>query len=262
MDWRTLFERHQRAFYDLLYVGALLRGAALYNIGYAPLDPSIATGRLTRRQPYQYQLYARCADEILSLAPTSRRVVEIGSGLGAGARFVEARYKIDVVAMEPNAVARLISRRVFGKPALAARAPELPFAPGSVDAYFMIDSTVYFFGEAFFQSVRRTLKPGGVVIVADFRKKPYANLRKMFVEAFAGAGFVDVRARDLTANALRACAEDERRRRAFLRGMPKGLREEMAYSFGLPESAKFQEMAAGERSYILASARNPGPPAL
>lgn len=257
MDWRTLFKRYQRGFYDLLYVGAALRGATLYNIGYAPLDPELAEDPLTRDQPYQFQLYKLCVDEIRAQVPNPRRVAEIGSGLGAGADYIEKRLGLEVDALEPNRTARILSRVLYRKTAIAAEAPTLPLADASVDAILTIDSTTYFFVDDFFQEAIRVMKPGGALVVSDFRKRSYPKLRGMFRRAFERNGFTHFQERDCTENALEACRLDADRRRRFLAGLPSGLREEMAYSFGLPESEKFREMESGARSYIITSARSP-----
>lgn len=71
--------------------------------------------------------------EALELDATST-IVDIGSGLGGAAAWLEARYHCRVVATDPVLEATRCARHVFGLPAAAANGSHLPLADDSMDA--------------------------------------------------------------------------------------------------------------------------------
>lgn len=253
-DWRRAVLARQSLFFDVLYLLAPLRGATLFNLGYAPLDPALARSR----QAYQLQTYELCLAEIRRLAPGARRLIEVGAGLGAGARHLERRHGVEVRALEPSRMARLIAPLASGKRLSPGRAPRLPAADASLDGVFSIDATIHFFGAAFLAEARRALRPGGALAIADFRKRPFADTRALFETELRRAGFEEVAVANATANVLAASDADAERRRLLIRGLPSGLRRQMAYSICCPDSGKYREFVEDARSYAIAVGRAPG----
>jgi SAM-dependent methyltransferase len=199
-----------RGFYEL----ASLRGrdaATLMNYGYAASDEDGAEGGEDRFGLALYALVAGAGE----LA--GRQVLEVGCGRGGGSAFVFERFRpraMTGVDLARTAIERC--RRRYPMPGLTFRtgdAQDLPFAAESFDAVINVESShCYPDMTAFLGEVRRVLRPGGQLLLADFRptradapsegerKDDVATLR----EQLAAAGLRSVEEQDITAEVVRA----------------------------------------------------------
>ncbi|WP_234327838.1 class I SAM-dependent methyltransferase [Streptomyces sp. NRRL F-2664] len=171
----------------------------------------------------EQDLYRRVLDAV---APGGGRAVEIGCGLGLGCALALDEYgpaSVTGVDIHPHQLRRA---RAANAPLLAARPPRLRFVLGAAedlplgdagfDCLYSVEAVQHFPDlQAFAREAARVLRPGGRVAVAGFfsvdgvpaPQERLAGLLETFAsgldiarpvsrltQAFAGAGFDDVRA--------------------------------------------------------------------
>ena len=268
-----------RGFYEL----ASLRGergeeqrTGLMNYGYAPVSSPQAQGGVSEggvgedgvgddgvgegEDRYGLALYGAVA------APgelAGKQVLEVGCGRGGGAAYVFERFRpssMTGVDLARTAIERC--RRRYGRPGLTfetADAQALPFADGSFDAVINVESShCYPDMDAFLGEVRRVLRPGGKLLLADFRptaaadgahdgKDGVATLRRQL----DGAGLTIREEQDITPEVLRALAlATPAVRRRVQRRVPAPLRRNALEFSAIEGSAIYRRFAAGELAYL------------
>jgi SAM-dependent methyltransferase len=227
------------------------------NYGYAPLDDAAEPVRLEPADEpdrLSIQLYHRVAAAV-ELA--GRDVLEVGAGRGGGASYV-ARYLKPrlMVGVDLNLRAIECSQRRFRVPNLRFRrgdAENLPLADASFDAVINVESShCYGSMSKFLAEVRRVLRPGGRLLLADFRPRDEAaRLSRQFEEA----GFLVEREERLTANVFRALELDNERKLALIRRrVPELLQavfRQFAATSGTPTWEKFRQAQWEYLSFVL-----------
>ncbi len=222
-----------RVLYDLASRGGRQVETAFMNYGYATAGDGVPA------DPDQFgrQLYTRVAGPG---ALAGKDVLDVGCGRGGGTAFVFERFRPRTMTgldLAPRAIARC--RAKHERPGLtfvAGDAEALPFPDASFDAVLSVESShcypsvTQFLGEAY-----RVLRPGGLLLLADFRhtalldgaddalipQEDVACLR----EQIATARFGIVEEEDITADVLRALRLDSANRRSRLeRSVPRPLR--------------------------------------
>ena len=252
-----------RGFYGL----ASRRGHAdLMNYGYAvPGDgPSADPDHFGRR------LYAHvaCAAEL-----AGRDVLEVGCGRGGGAAFVlEQFHPRSVTGLDLSKAAIARCRAEHAAPGLtfvAGDAERLPFAAGAFDAVLSVESShCYPDVPRFLAEAARVLRPGGVLLIADFRhtvlpegaedalvrQEDVACLRAQI----AAAGFRVLEEEDVTANVLEALRLDTPNRRARLeRGVPRPLRQHALAFAAVEGGAMYRAYEQGQWTYLRFALQRP-----
>jgi SAM-dependent methyltransferase len=145
-------------------------------------------------------------------------VVEVGCGRGGGASFI-ARYlgprRLTGVDLSSEAIAYCRrTHTVAGLDFRFADAEMLPFDDSSVDAVVNIESShCYPSLPAFFNEVRRILKPQGYFLYADLRER---NGLGEWRNMLAQSGLIVTAESDITTNVLRALDRDNERKRAMI----------------------------------------------
>jgi ubiquinone/menaquinone biosynthesis C-methylase UbiE len=197
------------------------------NYGYADLDAGCTGLELAtadEEDRYCIQLYHHVAGAV---SIEGHDVLEVGCGRGGGASYV-ARY------LKPNSMTGIdiaakaveFCRRHYSAANLSFEhgdAEALPFEDGSFDTVVNVESShCYASMPRFLAEVRRALRPGGWLLLADRRdRNGIGTLRNQLVNA----GFEVVREKRITDNILRALDLDEERKQALIRrGVPWFLR--------------------------------------
>jgi SAM-dependent methyltransferase len=245
-----------RAFYEANSLRRSELASALTNYGYAPDECADAdTDRFGR------ELYGAVAGAI-PLA--GKDVLEVGCGRGGGTAYVFERFaprSLTGVDLARSAI-RSASRR-YGRSGLmfvAGDAEHLPLADGSFDVILSVESShCYPEMRRFLREARRVLRPGGVMLLADFRPsraEPSADqatqddvdtLRRQLSEE----GFSSVDVQDITpgvVRALRLKTPDVRARVA--RRVPKPLRGYALEFAAVEGSGIYQAFADGGLTYL------------
>jgi SAM-dependent methyltransferase len=241
-----------RAFYEAASLGRRDPGTALMNYGYASARPSTSEIDPSDDQ-FGRQMYLAVAGAA-DLA--ARDVLEVSCGRGGGAAFVFERLaprSMTGLDLASRAIARCRER--YERPGLrfvVGDAERLPFADESFDAVLSVEATHCYSDTArFLAEACRVLRPGGLMLLADFRHTilpagaetalvPQEDVRILH-EQLAVAGFDTLEECDITDNVIRALALDTPRRRARIqRRLPRPLRR-AALGFAAIEGSPMYE---------------------
>jgi SAM-dependent methyltransferase len=222
-----------RAFYEAASFGRRDLVATM-NYGYAP-EGEPTHERDGRGDHLGLQLYAAV---VRGAEPSGKDVLEVGCGRGGGANFIFNEFgprTLTGLDLAKTAIERCRAGPV--RPDLrfvVGRAEVLPFADAAFDVVVSVESThCYPSVPMFLEEVRRVLRPGGRLALADFRRidatpsSPDGSTQDLqsLRDQIAAAGFRVLEEEDITANVTRALelstpavrARIEQRVPAFLR---------------------------------------------
>lgn len=250
-----------RAAYELLAVRVRRPEWAFMNYGWAPtgdddrglvrdlvLDPADEPDRLC------INLYER------TIAGTDLRgadVLEVGSGRGGGSLHVARHHRPrSVVGLDFSAAAVRLCRRHRRAPGLRfvrGDAQAMPFPDATFDVVLNVESShCYPSVPEFLAEVRRVLRPGGTLLLADFRP---ADDVAALLDAVRGAGLVVEAHDDVTANVVAALRQDDERKRALIGAwLPRAVRPLMHRFAAVEGSRGFAAFDAGRTSYVVVRA--------
>jgi len=216
------------------------------NYGYAD-DEWPALDVADERDRYCIQLYRHVAQAV---SLRDQDVVEIGCGRGGGLAWVAKTFAPATALgldLEPGAVR--FCNRTYHRPGLAFRqgdAQRLPLDDACCDAVLNVESSHRYTDlPAFLAETRRILRPGGHLLLADYR---YDYEMPEFRRDLASCGLTLESEEDITdgvATALRR--DDARRRRLVMRMIPRfarGLALNFAGAVGSPCYEKFAAHAS------------------
>lgn len=245
------------------------RSTATMNYGYAPLEGSPSPGG-EPEDGLGLDLYAEVARPG-RLA--GKDVLEVGCGRGGGAAFVFERFEAgSMVGLDLAAAAVRGCEARHARPGLRfvrGDAENLPFADSAFDAVLSVESThCYADVPRFLREVHRVLRPGGVLLLADFRhsvlppgaqdaiipQEDVAMLRRQLDEG----GFRTLEEQDITPNVVRALQLDTPRRRARIQQrVPKPLRRHALAFAAIEGSEMYDAYADGRWTYLRLVAQRP-----
>jgi SAM-dependent methyltransferase len=246
-----------RAFYEIASARGRDTGTALMNYGYAASE-EIETAEGEDR--FGLALYAAVAG---AGDLSGKEVLEVGCGRGGGSAFVFERFgpsSMTGVDLAHTAIERC--RRRYGRPGLtflSGDAQSLPFPAEAFDAVINVESSHCYPDMALFLGeVHRVLRPGGQLLLADFRPSGSSaadagdhddvqTLRRQLTDA----GFETVDEQDITAEVLRALSLATPAVRARVqRRVPKPLRGKALEFSAVQGSSIFRSFAGGELTYL------------
>jgi cyclopropane fatty-acyl-phospholipid synthase-like methyltransferase len=156
----------------------LATGGNMLNFGYwnGASDPIAAQQKL-----------CSSVGEIAELR-SARRLIDLGSGLGAPAKYWASMYDLNVVCVNINRRQLLESNGGGGNKAFErlscvnATSVTLPFPDGSADRIVALESAQHFRPlSGFVRECRRVLSPGGTLVMAiPVTARPLHGLAKLF----------------------------------------------------------------------------------
>jgi SAM-dependent methyltransferase len=156
------------------------------NYGYNPNanEPPSPCKGLKTTQPYPLQMYHYLALK----APLENKVVlEVGSGRGGGARHIAETFKpAQYIGLDIAKSAVDLANKLHVLPNLKfmqGSAEALPFEDNSIDVVINVESChAYGCVDTFLSEVKRVLKPGGFLLLVDFRNIQAVELFKSQLE--------------------------------------------------------------------------------
>jgi SAM-dependent methyltransferase len=255
-------EARARAWYRIVTGEFAESWGHFLNYGYAQLTADGAIPGLTlspEQEPFRFQaqLYAQViGDSVLE----GRDVLEVSCGHGGGSSFIQERYKPRSyvgVDSNPGAIERCQrmpasrnARYVVG----SAYASALP--DSSVDAVVNVEAShCYEDQAAFFREVKRVLRPGGELLLTDFR--PAAQVEPLLA-SIAAQGFELMHREDIAANVVHALElESERKRSALARYGDGAIERGFRDFFGISGSPIHRALRSRETAYFCLRLRKP-----
>jgi SAM-dependent methyltransferase len=162
------------------------------NYGYIPQDCEkpleMANEPKTQRCPLQMYHYLAAKATL-----EGKQVLEVGSGRGGGANHIAAFYKpASYTGMDLAQHAVDLANKLHHQPNLKfiqGSAESIPLPDNSIDVVLNVESChAYGSVEKFLSEVKRILKPGGYLLLVDFRNSKenmdifHAQLRKTGLE--------------------------------------------------------------------------------
>jgi SAM-dependent methyltransferase len=256
--------------YDLASRGSRGAKSSFMNYGYAGDDEGDAVSGREDSDRFGRQLYERVAG---AAELFDKDVLEVGCGRGGGTAFVAERFRprtMTGVDFAASAIARSRAEHMqAGLTFVTGDAEALPFAEGSFDAVLSVESShCYPSVPRFLAEVSRVLRPGGLLLLADFRhstlppeaetalfeQEDVACLRHQIVDA----GFRILDEEDITANVLRALRLDSPNRRAQLESRtPKLLRRHALAFAAVDGGAMYRAYEEGLWTYLRFALQKP-----
>ena len=260
MQW---LQRRQGAafyarYYDLVFgLARFERRLSCFNYGYAHLDAEGAYE--DAEECFQLELYRQVA-----LAAGAERIaggtlLEISSGLGGGLAFLQRRFRPRLgIGVEKALPAVIASRRRFGLVVVEGDATDLRLPDAAFDVVLNVEASHVYFGPAFLGEVARVLRPGGVFVLADSRRKPPDVVAPFLRKHLGRAGLTLTSLRDITANVALSSTLDDPRRERILRRLPPPLRGMVRTMLGGVTTEPYRRLQARETTYFIAVAERRG----
>lgn len=181
------------------------------NYGYIPDDnerlPELENEKAV--QQYSMQMYHYLASRVTI---TGKQVLEVGSGRGGGASHIARYFKpafYTGLDLAQNAVDLANSLHATNNlKFIQGSAEEIPFADNSIDVVINVESChAYGSVSKFLSEVKRVLKPGGHLLMVDFRGD---NKMKVLKSDLVDSGMVMIEEKDISNNVIRSIeAEDD-----------------------------------------------------
>jgi len=224
-------------------------------------NPSHGLDLQARDEPYRYpiQLYHRIATGI---EWKGLRGLEIGCGRGGGTAYVQ-RYlgPKSMVGIDITESAIRFCNEAFDVPGLSFQvgdAEALSFPDESFDAVLNVESCLHYKNiDLFFNEALRVLKPGGALLLGDYRKAPVVSRLYRYMEQ---SDFEMAHSEDLSADVLAAMEIEADAKLALVeRHAPRPLRSMFTKFAGATGegSRELEQFRTGERVYLRFVLRKP-----
>lgn len=222
------------------------------NYGYVPAAneprlelPAAFTNQLLPLQMYHYLATQR--------AVANKAVLEVGSGRGGGANYIATRLQpARYVALDLAQNAIDLSKKMYQAPNLEfvqGSAEALPFSNESFDVVVNVESS-HAYGNVpnFLSEVKRVLRPGGFLLVVDFRNQ-VAGM-DLFREQIVACGLKIVSEENISARVVQAIeAEDADKRARIQKLVPARWQALFAQFAGVVGSPFYNTLKDGTRVY-------------
>lgn len=230
------------------------------NYGYAPLAGQNQVPNL-KEEDAHYRYYIQLYDHVAGAVDLrDLKVLEVGSGRGGGADYIKRYLKPEIMVgldFSDNAVGFCSEKyNVEGLSFETGNAESLPFSDNSFDVVLNVESShCYGSMNAFLAQVKRVLREGGYLLMADFRRKEaLEGLR----ESLNGSGLTLIKETDITQNILEALKLDDERKTALIK---KSIHKSLVGFFlqfaGTNGSLIYERFVSGETIYLSYVLQNP-----
>lgn len=221
------------------------------NYGYVPKDCEHGIDvHATTRQRYSMQMYHYLASKTNI---EGKQLLEVGSGRGGGAEYIVRSLKpAFYTGMDIAGSAVTLANKIHV-------APNLKFIQGSAEAIPLVDNSIdvvinveschgYGCVPTFLSEVKRVLKPGGYLLLVDFRNS-VENMR-IFKDQLQTAGMECVEEENISANVISAIeAEDETKKEMIRKLIPAKWQKLFGEFAGIVGSPFHTTLKDGVRQY-------------
>ena len=221
------------------------------NYGYFPNDdePPANLPDDPEIQKYPMQMYHYLAAKADIRGKT---VLEVGRGRGGGARYVAGSFQpASYTGMDIAQSAVDLASKIHSLPNLRfiqGSAENIPLADNSIDVVLNVESChAYGSVDKFLSEVKRVLKPGGYLLLVDFRDVENMNLLRRQLE---NSGMEILSEENIGPNVVRAMeAEDDVKRARIKKLFPPRWQELFSEFAGVVGSRIHTNLKSGARLY-------------
>ena len=222
------------------------------NYGYTPnsSEPELAIPSDPKIQKYSLQMYHYLASKGNL---EGKQVLEIGSGRGGGANHVASYFKpasyigLDIASSAVDLANKI--HHVAGLKFIQGSAESIPLANNSIDVVLNVESCHgYGCVDTFLKEVKRVLKPGGRLLMVDFRNS--TENMKIFEGQIQNSGLIQLSKEDITPNVVESIeAEDESKKERIKRLIPARWQKLFNEFAGVVGSRFYETLKNGTRPY-------------
>lgn len=183
----------------------------------------------------------------------NKDILEIGCGRGGGLAFLTKLLKpSSAVGIDRDPTAVAFCNKFWGKPGLSfmqGDAQSIHLPDNSFDVIINVESSHrYDDVNLFLAEVRRLLRPNGIFLLTDFRRKE--NMTEL-LSNFDGSGLHILGNDNVTPQVVRALELDDDRRRNLVKNLVPQFMHRIALNFaGAKGSPTYQKFATGQWIYF------------
>jgi len=223
------------------------------NFGYAYPEANSSSVQLDtqdQQDQYCFQLYEHLLRQV-KILPTTR-VLEVGSGRGGGAFLMHKYFKPSTtIGLDISDAAVELCNRIYATPGLnyvQGDACALPFDDNSFDIVVNIESSHgYPCFTKFLAEVKRVLKPGGHLLLADFRA---SEDWQRWQEELEAGGMEKIQAIDILPNVRLAMEFEQDRKETLIQSHIPARYQSFVRNFaGMRNSLVYNRFHNGEKVY-------------
>ncbi len=222
------------------------------NYGYTPNsnEPVLEVPNDPKIQKYSLQMYHYLASKA---ELEGKQVLEIGSGRGGGARHIASYFKpACYIGLDIAASAVELANKIHVVPGLKfieGSAEKIPLADNSIDVVLNVESCHgYGSVERFLSEVKRVLKPGGKLLMVDFRNS--RENMSIFEGQIRNSGLHQISQEDITPNVVQSIeAEDESKKERIKNLIPARWQKLFNEFAGVVGSRFYETLKDGSRPY-------------
>lgn len=241
--------------YFAIYSSPIWYDVSTLNYGYSPVSEEVRDSTIGRNQTFQIELYRQVFLAIGGTLSPEQCLCEVSCGRGGGLAFIASRTSARCIGLEKSWPAQFYARRRHGIDVRKSVAPAIALDRAGVDAFISVEAFHNYANDDFLQEVRRCLRPGGSIVIADRGKGSLEENRRFEVSLFERNGFEITTFRDITPNILEALRGDHDRKARFLRWVSGTfIHDELREMFACVGSNKYKAFESGDWSYFLFSA--------
>jgi ubiquinone/menaquinone biosynthesis C-methylase UbiE len=209
-----------------------------------PNDPNL--------QRYPLQMYHYLAS-MTGIA--GKEVLEVGSGRGGGAKHIaSALHPSFYTGMDLAQSAVDLANKIHVLPNLRfiqGSAEAIPLKDNSIDVVVNVESChAYGSVDKFLSEVRRVLKPGGHLLLVDFRNEENVENMDTLKHQLRDSGLTMLQEENITANVIQSIeAEDESKKRRIERLIPQKWQKLFSEFAGVVGSRFYETLKQLTRKY-------------
>jgi ubiquinone/menaquinone biosynthesis C-methylase UbiE len=245
--------------YELLAKRISAEDWQFMNYGYMPDgdEPPVFLPDDPKIQKYPMQMYHYLAARA---DLKGKHVLEVGSGRGGGAKYVAGTFQpTSYIGMDIAQSAVDLSNKIHVLPNLRfiqGSAESIPLSDNSIDVVLNVESChAYGSVDKFLSEVKRVLKPGGYLLLVDFRDVKNMDLLR---SQLRNTGMEWVEEKDIAPNVVRAMeAEDDVKKERIKTLFPEKWQKLFGEFAGVVGSRIHLNLKSGARLYYRFVLRKP-----
>ncbi|MCD9015177.1 class I SAM-dependent methyltransferase [Parachryseolinea silvisoli] len=182
-----------------------------------------------------------------------KKVLEVGSGRGGGAAYIVRTFSpAQYIGLDIAKNAIELARKLHPYPGLSfvqGSGESLTMEDNSIDVVINVESC-HGYGDVkkFLREVARVLRPGGYLLLVDFRNS--VENMELFWQELIDSGMVIVSKEDISANVVKAIeSEDESKRKKIASLVPRKYQKLFCDFAGVVGSRFYLTLKNGSRPY-------------